>query len=456
MQRVLNQTTFMMLLALTVGAAFSSQARADLFLVESRRFNRSVFLEKLRKPGFAVTDDEKGEAEIGARSMVYPLTDRKVQENLERVKFKNDRSIYRNYPYGYYPGYYVKQAKDFLLQIHRNEFQNKGLRKEFCRQMDLALNDILSNPQQPPIAQVNATIILADLAQWTEVNATVDSLLKLLIPEKDALGKPRERSQGVRLYAFRGLKNILGQSKTPVTNEQLPLIAEILIGHIERKPDNYVALSPREQRLLTEGQRYLRREAIKALAQIHAPFVKAGQGNRIEPIHTLLGVVEGQWANGTKVDPSPRLDEQMEAALGILKLQSNTDPTYQPEYAVFPIADMIMNSMLDQYRKERAFFTETRDGVVGAAPRYPYKLYAVRFQEAFDILARNNRLKKLGERRYDAAGNPVLGVFVNEGMTLMNFIVSNDPRPSDLGIKSWKSTYGSKRPKSAFQAVSRP
>src|SRR6185312_14029984 len=69
----------------------------------------------------------------------------------------------------------------------------------------------------------------------------------------------------------------------------------------------------------------LRREAIRALAQIHMPAVS----DKVRPALTLARFA---GADGG-IQPPPRIDERMEAALGLARMQAAQDKQYQIDYA---------------------------------------------------------------------------------------------------------------------------
>jgi len=192
-----------------------------------------------------------------------------------------------------------------------------------------------------------------------------------------------QRNDGVKLYVLRGLGDILAlsvQDPAVMTKDQEKKIILALAQFIERPPTVNKNSSAEE----IEGARMLRREAIRALAFGHSPSI-AGN-DKTQPALVLLRVV----ANDGQV-PEPRMDERVEAAVGVLRLSPELDKTYQQEYAVYQVGlfvevfgEFVIKNKRDMNMK-------------------PVKIYAAKMVEALDPLrtSKNATVGKIASQCYN-------------------------------------------------------
>ena len=124
-----------------------------------------------------------------------------------------------------------------------------------------------------------------------------------------------------------------------------------LIAFIQQQPPHPASASREE----IEGFKVLRREAVKALAEYRSPSIK----DKARPALVLLKVVARDG-----FQPEPRLDERVEAAIGVARMNPASDLTYQPEYAAQQLGLFVVDFAVRYNTRDRA---ELRPWAVQAA-----------------------------------------------------------------------------------------
>jgi len=209
-----------------------------------------------------------------------------------------------------------------------------------------------------PLAQVNVAHVL-----WRSAALGNPELADGVL---DILKEPRY-NDGVKYWALRGLYDLLkmavGHPKL-LGPEREEKVAAGLIEFIGRKTDVVPGITRKDE---IEGVRVLRREAIRALAQLRIPMCS----KKVIPALALLRLV----ANEEHMPPL-REDERMEAAIGLARLRPDKDKDYQPAYA----AQQIALSLTD-------FATYYTTNTL----RKPCKVYAAQLGEALDGLKNDTK-----------------------------------------------------------------
>src|SRR5262249_53225855 len=148
-----------------------------------------------------------------------------------------------------------------------------------------------------------------------------------------------------------------------------------------------------------EGFRVLRREAVKALAQYRAPSIK----DQARPALVLLKVVARDG-----FQPEPRMDERVEAAIGVARMKPDIDQTYQREYAA---------QQLGLFVVDFAYRYNTRD----RAEMKPWAVQAARLSDALEVMKAESK-------------NPYVAKAVDDGIRLVLRRIEGkgDVPPNDL------------------------
>jgi hypothetical protein len=209
-----------------------------------------------------------------------------------------------------------------------------------------------------PIAQVNVARVLARSAALGNPELA-DGVLDIL--------KEARYNDAVKYWALHGLIDLLkmgaGNPKFLGT-EREEKVAAGLIDFIGRKTEVVPGITPRDE---IEGVRVLRREAIRALAQMRVPMCS----KKVLPALALLRLV----ANEEHMPPL-RADERIEAAIGLARMRPDKDKDYQPAYA----AQQIALSLSDF----AAFYTNNNE-------HKPCRVYAAKLGEALDGLKNDTK-----------------------------------------------------------------
>src|SRR5262249_30838088 len=114
--------------------------------------------------------------------------------------------------------------------------------------------------------------------------------------------------------------------------------------------------------------RYLRREAIKTLAQAQVPAVEITKDKAVAPVaKTLLKILEPK--NG--MNPSPSLQEKVEAAIGICQIKVIPNSLYLPDQGIYLVGTFLVE-FANEYINDRSSFvggnSKTRK-----IPKLPWK-----------------------------------------------------------------------------------
>lgn len=238
-------------------------------------------------------------------------------------------------------------------QVERDR-QKKYL-LEFGKALTAAIDEVLKNPM--PIARVNAARILARLGEAGQ-EESADYMLKVL--------EDKDQIDAVKLYALRGLKELLAALGRLKDADREAKVLQGLIEFIKR-PATFPKGTAADE---VEAFRYVRREAIRALAQGRVPAVVQKKEIVAMPALELLRVLSKDG-----ITPEPSLSEQFEAALGLCKMQSKLHKDYQPDYVAQHLG-YFLNDFMTRYNDDRT--KPIRSDA--------WKIQAVRLQQALDEL----------------------------------------------------------------------
>src|SRR5205823_2152138 len=192
-----------------------------------------------------------------------------------------------------------------------------------------------------PIVKVNAARILARIAEAiggsysTSPAATgqakvAEELLKII--------KDKDQIDAVKFWALHGMESLFtasyNYSAVPVNERptrralsKADLEDQCIVALVEfvlRKPNLPPNPTPEE----VEGFRYVRRQAIRALAQTRFPAVM----NKKEFVGTPTALAFCRVLVDDGISPTASLSEKLEAAIGLCQLQTNSPIDYYPDY----------------------------------------------------------------------------------------------------------------------------
>lgn len=267
-----------------------------------------------------------------------------------------------------------KLVEDFFAQVSSATSPamrqaNPAFSEMYVRALALRARDVIQTRQ--PIAAVNGARMLARLAEVGSVEAG-DACAEAVEDAKDFLA-PKARA-GVQYWAFQGLKSLLalwaeapaGAEGPPATRKDREArYVQALVEAIPRKPPDGTKPLTREE---LNGLRVFRREAVRALAQYRAPAVADDKGAvKVGTALALLKVV-----NDDGLAPSVRLDEQIEAAVGVARVRSKALASYQPDYAAQQIGYLVV--------------VMASQAAIKDPPKFAWKVHAARLADAVEAM----------------------------------------------------------------------
>jgi cytochrome c556 len=262
-----------------------------------------------------------------------------------------------------------------LKQIQRSKAATQPqVANAYSKAIGVRAREVLGSDKA--IARVNAARVLAKVAELGQGDLA-DALLDVFEKEvaRPRTGAPRggERNDGVIYYTLRGMRELLAVPNPappapPVLSAERELkLTQALLAFVT-KPVKFTTETPKDE---VEGYRAMRREAVRALAYCRAPSLKGKE----RPGMVLLRV-----AANDDVTPEARVDERLEAAIGVARMREATDgKEFQPEYAAYQLG--LFLDYFASYYAENSLPREDRP-----REQRPFKIYAARLLEALDAM----------------------------------------------------------------------
>ncbi len=326
--------------------------------------------------------------DMEAKNAIYRFTWPEVQRGYEERAGKGD-TIIRDTTHNVESQFQKLVASLGSLSNPKNP-TSKMVAPVFTRLVIEHAMEVITQTRKP-IGQINAARCLARLAEAPDKdpNETPQQVLvRLGVAEE---GKPavindlaesylkclqKSPTDGVKYYALKGIIDLFklsppkGAELTPKNQTDIAAALDQFIMKPLQFP-NGVA----DQEL--EGARSLRREAIRALAQLKLPEI----GDQ-RPALVLLKVVANDG-----LSPEARSDERIEAAIGLTHMKIDPDKGYQPDYAMYYIA---------VYLGDLAKGIQTQ-----TEKKHAWKIYAARMTDGLSGMsarAKNEYVTKTAEK----------------------------------------------------------
>jgi hypothetical protein len=283
--------------------------------------------------------------DVAAKLVTYPYV---LEAGSEKIPGNLDK-IFRNF-------------ENDLKNIEKYKDKTPDLGKVYSNRVQAHAIEVLNFPSAKPVARVNAARTLARLAVLGQ-GELADALVEVLrTPRKQEDGR-----DGIRYWILRGLHDLLSlpPQSPPLFDEEKVALA---LMEFLNQPPLVAAGAPQEE---IEGFRMLRREAVRALAQTHAPMLK----DKSMPALKLAQFA----ANDTSIQPPPRTDERLEASLGLARMRASKQVSnYQADYAAQQIGQFLtfFGNAANSNREEKFGFRRPE----------PWKIDAVRLAEALTAM----------------------------------------------------------------------
>jgi ribosomal protein S17E len=260
---------------------------------------------------------------------------------------------------------------------------NQEFKKQFGKQLAARFKEVFDlDFSDNRLACVNAALMLPSLAK-TKDEEVGDFFTKLVANPKTA--------EPVRLYALKGMGEFFPPRVPGLYDE--PKDAKILKKR-ERDVNRVKALLEFIDRKWDETQvepaaaSYIRREAVKALADVQVPAVFVQKDKKgIVGVQgpAALGLLKVLANDGLAPEVAPT--EKFEAAIGVCHLRAGAFPDYQPDLGVY-LTGKALADFVDLYLKDLSFI-RTKTGK--SLSYVPYKIYAERFLQGLDAMAKNSK-----------------------------------------------------------------
>lgn len=265
------------------------------------------------------------------------------------------------------------------------------------------LSDLVRDPGKPgaPLSSALAGLATSALGQGPVLTTAV------LAP-----GRTYGTHDAIKLFGFKAMREFLSHAPPEMD-------FKFAVGFLDKAKRVKMAerLNPLIDYILNpphlatqaeiDGYRYIRCEAIKALAQVPVPYVPEEpdvqtkvRGKILAPTaYTLMRVLaEGNDA----LSPPPTLAEQCEAAMGLARIDSkivleeNLPSLYNEELAVALVGKFLVR-YIQAYNADRGNFLGTKK----SPPKLPWKVYTKTITLTFDGF--NKNLSPMGKAKQQMA-----------------------------------------------------
>jgi hypothetical protein len=315
-----------------------------------------------------------------------------------------------------------KLVKEITSELKTNRTGDRSANEAvqgFNAALVARLKEVLPNPR--PIASYNAAQVLANMAAQGNEEAA------------DALGEAladKDMNPATKYVAARGIHDFLmlafaAEEEQKVRfkdkEREARVIKALLTALDVRPPEN----PPPSEEEIT-GVRALRREVIRALGASRYPAVTDANGVlQGKTAYALARVLRNDGFN-----PTPRLDEQVEAAIGLARLKVSPDPNYKSanEYQLDVAGHHIGQFLVDLATRHQNRKADEKQNPAG---KQPWKTIGARLGVALGTLsAEANILRRNDPNKYKSSYE-----FVNElvkvGLPMLKGIEADATAPAD-------------------------
>ena len=269
------------------------------------------------------------------------------------------------------PGKINEVFRDFnniLESIHNGKEKTQKTSELFIKGVIPHAAEVMKTNKA--VSRLNGARLLARIAEQGPNETQADVLARLAGTNGAALADALTAAvndptqiDAVKYWAFRGLRYLLAPTPPllPRANEEAAL--EAAVKFLQERNKDFPPGTPEAQ---IDGFRLVRREAIAALAQGRYPTL----ADKSRPAWLLLKV-----AARDGILPEPRLDERVEAAIGVAHAQPDLDKDYQPDYAAHQLGLFAADFT--------AHYAQSKQGSITDAS-VPWKVDAARLNEALE------------------------------------------------------------------------
>jgi hypothetical protein len=265
--------------------------------------------------------------------------------------------------------------KDFMFYADKYAAKNKVFMHMFDQHMIAAMKELLAQDfRNAATSQINAAVLLSLLGSYGDEDVG-DYLAQVLRDPKI--------HDAIKVHVLKGLRAFFAALPPRVdpdtVDEKVRLRdgarVEAVVAFLDRKTPADV--TPDEM----EAVRYIRREAIKALAQTRIPALLVYKGTVKTPV--ALSLMKVLAAEKNDMGPAPSLTEKCEAAIGLCRTKTSVFEQYDPEAAIYLVGKFFLEFATKYHEDEGTFAPsksakETRE----KPPLLPWKYQADRLEKA--------------------------------------------------------------------------
>jgi hypothetical protein len=370
------------------------------------------------------TDKEAVEAAtVAAKWFVYRMTWVTAQKALQETGSGD-----------YFPRIVKEFDRSFMDYAVRSAPKNKAFMEIFSKQMIAAEKELMGKEfSDYKIAQINGAVLLPILARYGDEDVG-DYLTEML---KDA-----KLHDALKVYALKGLRAFFKVRPPHVdpdrddekeARKRDAARVETVLAYMNRKPNDN---APPEE---VEALRFIRREAIKALAETRVPALAVVKAKVQLPVALTLLSVLAPEKNG--LAPSSSLTEKGEAAIGLCRIKGGVFEQYQPDAALYLIGRFLVE-FATKYREDAINFGGKVKGE--RPPLLPWKYYSERLEQGLKELQANippqasaayrTNLKVLTDHSLPLLGRMKRHDTIDEATPLENAVGKMWPNTPALGL----------------------
>jgi len=259
--------------------------------------------------------------------------------------------------------------RSFMDLAVRNKATNKAFMQIYNKQMIALLKNLMAQDFNNPwwrVPQINGAVMLPVLARYGDEDVG-DYLTEML--------KDPKLHDALKVYALKGLREFFAASPPQVDRDEQKVRprdaarVEVLLAFLTRPAPKD---APPEE---VEAWRFIRREAIKALAQTRMPAAVVDKTGVKVPVALGLMKVLAPEKNG--LAPTSSLTEKGEAAIGLCRMNAKDFERYKPEATVYLVGKFLVE-FATKYREDEPNF----GGKTNRPPLLPWKYYAERLEQS--------------------------------------------------------------------------
>lgn len=278
----------------------------------------------------------------------------------------------------------VREAGDVLdAAIKKKPEGTEPFVQLFTKLLATYLKDVV--PNSFALADVNAGLLFYRLAETGYYPDELADLFTKILKDPNY-----DQSPALRYWVLKGMGKVI----EPMFNDRklkdkAPAAILTLLDVLKQECAREVPSAPPEE---IGGIHWFRREAVRALAATQLPAVADAKGKIEGP--TALALLKVVRNDGLKLPA--RIDEQLEAAIGVARLQSKRVEGYQPDYAVHELARFVVD------------LANQQQGAAGRDKERQWKIYAARLTEALEEMKNDAAANKKLPREVTAHVNDVV------------------------------------------------